>query len=404
MKVLHVIPSVSKVHGGPSYALASMEQALAARGIQITTATTDDDGPGRRLASREQPAQANGATRYYAAKRTEFYKVSPALAVWLARNIGAFDLVHIHALFSFASAVAAFAARRHGVPYVVRPLGTLNVYGIKQRRPLLKQLSFHLIEQRVLAHAAAVHFTSQAEWDEAKNLGLALPGVVIPLGVVGPNGAGEPEPPFKVGPGQLIVLFLSRLDPKKNVEGLIRAFALLGWRHPHVRLVIAGSGNANYVRSLRALAEVEGVADTIDWIGHIEGEAKWGALKAADVFVLPSFSENFGIAAVEAMIARCPCVIGRGVALAETVEGARAGIVTDPEPGAIAAAIDRLLNDERLRFEMGTRGYMLASQDFSADAMAVRLAELYERIIEETGQTALLPSADPNIGSPGPRQ
>lgn len=397
MKVLHVIPSVSRVHGGPSYALAMMERALTARGIEVTTATTDDDGAGRRLPTTEQPVYANGAGRYYAAKRTEFYKVSPALGGWLMRNTSAFDIIHIHALFSFSSAAAAFAARRHRVPYVVRPLGTLNSYGIEQRRPLLKQLSFRHIERRLLTHAAAVHFTSQEEWDEAKVLGIPLSGAVIPLGVIGPEPGDAADPPFVTWPGEKVVLFLSRLDPKKNVEGLIRAFAKVRSRHPHVRLVIAGDGAADYVSSLRALGASEGMGYSIHWTGHIEGRAKWGALKAADVFTLPSFSENFGIAAVEAMIAGLPCVVGRGVALAEAIDTAGAGLVTEPEPSAIAIALDRLLGDERMRAEMGTRAHALASQRFSADAMAARLVELYTRIVEDTGRMVPpTPAADPD--------
>jgi glycosyltransferase involved in cell wall biosynthesis len=189
-----------------------------------------------------------------------------------------------------------------------------------------------------------------------------------------------------------VVLFLSRLDPKKNVEGLIRAFATLRPSHPSARLVIAGAGAPDYVRSLRTLGASEGIDDKIHWAGHLEGNAKWGALRAADVFVLPSYSENFGIAAVEAMMAGRPCIVGGGVALAEEMDTAGAGIATEPEPSAIAGALDRLLSDDRLCTEMGARAAALASQRFSADAMGAGLAELYARIIQETGRT-VSPSA-----------
>ena len=132
MKALHVIPSLSSVHGGPTRALTLIERALASQGVMVETATTDDDGPGRRNGKAcSRPLAENGAVHWYFAKCAEFYKPSPAFARWITREVGRYDLVHIHALFSFVAPVAAWAARRAGVPYVVRPLGTLARYGMK---------------------------------------------------------------------------------------------------------------------------------------------------------------------------------------------------------------------------------------------------------------------------------
>lgn len=392
MKVLHAIPSVSKVHGGPTNALTMMERSLSAIGVAVTTATTDDDGPGRRLSAASRPQRVNGAMRYYARKWSEFYKLAPGLLVWLLRHGREFDVIHIHALFSFSSVAAAFAARARGIPYVIRPLGTLNDYGVKYRRPFLKAVSFRLIESRILSHAAAVHFTSLDEWDEAKVLGVTLRGVVIPLGVDGAEASDTSKPPFEVKAGQKVVLFLSRLDPKKNVEGLLRAFASVRQRHGHAVLVIAGDGPAEYVRSLKALAEVEGIADATVWTGHVEGPQKWGTFAAADVFVLPSLSENFGIAAVEAMLAGRACVIGRGVAIADAIAGAGAGLVTEPDARSIAHALKGLLDEEALRREMGARGRELAEREFASSVMAKRLVELYSSIarpVEPRGRASL---------------
>ena len=133
MRVLHVIPSLSAVHGGPTQAMASMEHALREQGVHLEIATTDDDGPDRHMAVPLGQAVAHaGTTHWYFPKRTEFYKVSPGLARWLAREAARFDLLHLHALFSFSTTAAARAARKAGVPYVVRPLGTLNHYGLTQ--------------------------------------------------------------------------------------------------------------------------------------------------------------------------------------------------------------------------------------------------------------------------------
>ena len=255
-------------------------------------------------------------------------------------------------MFSFSSLAAALAARLSGVPYIVRPLGILSTYGVNQRRPLLKRASFQLIERRILVNAAAVHFTSQQEWDKAELLGVRLRGAVVPLGVAGPD-ASRTKAPYSVRPGQKVVLFLSRLDRKKNIEGLLAGFALVRRAHPDVVLVVAGDGPAEYARSLWHRARTEGIAGFTVWTGHVEGIEKWGAFAAADVFVLPSFSENFGIAAVEAMIAGLPCVCGRGVAIGEAIAVAGAGVITDPDPVSIANDLGRLLEDKSARFRMG---------------------------------------------------
>ncbi|MBC7601880.1 MAG: glycosyltransferase, partial [Ramlibacter sp.] len=313
MKVLHVIPSLSQAHGGATSALVSMEAALLAAGVGVETAATDDDGPGRRNGHVcGVPLQEGGAVRWYFPKRTEFYKASPAFMRWIADNVTRYDLVHIHALFSFTSLVAARAAKRAAVPYIIEPLGTLNDYGLTQRRPWLKQLSLRLLEAPLLRSAAAVRFTSQQEALEARRLGLSLKEAVIPLGVELP-----PLAPTSVAPlganDTIGLLFLSRLDPKKNLEGLLDAMSLLRESAPQVHLVIAGDGPGPYVEQLKARCARLEIADIVHWAGHLESDAKEAAFADASIFVLPSFSENFGMAAAEALARGLPCVLGAGV-------------------------------------------------------------------------------------------
>jgi glycosyltransferase involved in cell wall biosynthesis len=386
MKLLHVIPSLSFAHGGPSHAVRLIERALRMRGVEVETAATDDDGPGVRNGKRcGEALKEDGVIRRYFPKRLEFYKVSPGFAWWVFRHVRDYEVVHIHALFSFTSVAAAWAARWAGVPYVVRPLGTLNRYGVTQRRPWLKQLSLKLIEGPILRHAAAVHFTADAERQEAETLGVPMRGVVVPLGIAPPmpQDASAFLMRFPQLGQQRIVLFLSRLDPKKNVEGLLRAFRLIGESLPDARLVIAGDGEAGYVAGLKQLAEALGLADRVVWTGFIDGKLKAGALSAAQVFVLPSFSENFGIAAAEALMAGLPCVLGKGVALADEVVQAGAGEATSPEPEAIAQALRSVLADEDRRKEMGRRAAILARERYSLEAMGERLAGVYGELLRK---------------------
>ncbi|HEX5957748.1 MAG TPA: glycosyltransferase [Hyphomicrobiaceae bacterium] len=376
LRVLHVIPSVSPRDGGPTRAIGIMERALSAAGVEVTTLTTDHGlGPAR------AGATENGARRIYAHTWLTPYKVAPGLLAHLLHRVGHYDVVHIHALFSFAATVAAWAAARRDVPYVVRPLGTLSGYGLNARRPRLKRLSMALIERHILGAAAAVHFTSRVELAEAKALGLTLRGVAIPLGV--DADAGSPAAPFSHAAlaDRRVILLLSRLDPKKNVEALIDAVAASPTLRGTAALLIAGDGDARYVAGLKARAAAAGVADRTVWLGHIEGAEKQAALAAADAFVLPSFSENFGIAAVEALAAGLPCVLGRGVAIANEVADAGAGVAVAPEPAAIAEALEGILGpDPAIGYDMAQRATCLAAQRFSTHAMAQRLIALYEDI------------------------
>jgi glycosyltransferase involved in cell wall biosynthesis len=381
MRVLQVIPSVSPVHGGPSRALADIERALAARGIEVTTATTNGDGDTRTLPLPcGVPIATACATRWYFSRSTVFYSVSAGLGRWLKDNIEAFDVVHAHALFSFAPVAAAFLARRASVPYVLRPLGVLAPYGMTQRHPFLKKVSFTLIERRLIESASAVHFTSSAEQAEAEALGLKCKGIVIPLGI-NLNGMATGEVLPKKPSDALNLLFLSRIDPKKNLEGVLQALQLVLAKKLDVTLSIAGNGHAQYIKSLQLLARDLAIDSHVNWLGYVEGQRKSDVLAAASAFVLPSYSENFGIAVVEALAAGLPCLVSRGVAIWSEIDKAGAGVVVSTAPREIAAGIEKILSNKRGISEMSVAARSLASSAFSMDAMGARLEDLYRDIL-----------------------
>lgn len=368
--------------------MRTMDTALRAAGIQVDVATTDDDGLGRHL---ELPLEqslavegdhASGA-HWYFHKNTEFYKCSWSFARWIKSHVRDYDLVHVHALFSFTSVVAARAAYRAGVPYVVRPLGTLSPYGLQQRRALLKRLSLRWVEGPVLERAAAVHVTSEQEREDVENLGFRVRCTLIPLGLPPePDAvkAAVPSSVFSPLANRRFVLFLSRLDPKKNVEALIDAFSRIASAFPDCVLAIAGAGEPGYAAQLRERAAQIAASDRVLWLGQVDGDVKASLLVNATVFVLPSYSENFGIAAAEALSAGLPCVLAEGVALAKTVALEGAGLATGTDAQSIAAAISTILSDGTLRETMSQHASALALREYSASAMASRLVALYNEV------------------------
>ena len=391
MRVLHVIPSLSAKHGGPSLVLPVLARALIDKGIEVVIATTDDDGVRAHLnVVLEIPVKSeSGATIFYFRKSTEFYKFSFQLTRWLFKHVATFDLIHIHALFSYSSVAAAFIAKRRRVPYIVRPLGVLNRWGMKNRRRGLKRLSLRWIEMPILRGAAAIHYTSRAEQIEAAAADAAIeriPSAVIPLPVeirglpVASYAARFRERFPNIG-DRPVVLFLSRIDPKKGLELLLAGFVDVVRTVPRAVLVLAGAGDDRYIALLRKMIEDKGLRDHVLWAGFLEGEDKAAAFAVASVYVLPSYSENFGIAAAEALAAGVPVVVSDQVALSADIKAANAGIVVSCEAGAIASAVVRLLGDADLREDFRRRGQALAVTSFSLKAVGTALRNFYALVL-----------------------
>lgn len=368
MRVLHVIPSLSPDEGGPSHVLPLMVEGLTRRGHEVVTATTH---------GRDELSPAGHSAHHSFPRQSEFYKVSFPLAQWVAAEAKNFDLVHVHALFSFSSIESARLAGKSGTPYVIRPLGVLNEYGVRSRRRWLKRLSIMTREAPMIRKAAAMHFTSEAEKNEAERLGIPMNSQVIPLGIEIPDSL----PNCEIGKSPS-VLFLSRIDPKKNIESLIK-----GWSHldPDIRrtwrLKIAGSGDPEYVRKLQGLCGQLGLTSRIDWCGFVKGEEKQQILSDSSIFILPSFSENFGIAAVEAMGAGIPSILTEGVAVGAEAAQANGCVLSNTDPESITSVLEQLMRSPEQRKVVAANGHAFARKHYSVSRMAEALESLYEGLV-----------------------
>jgi glycosyltransferase involved in cell wall biosynthesis len=394
MKVLHVIPSLSPKHGGTSSLIPLMAGSLANAGLKVDVATTDDDGPGHRFEDlTNQRVERDGYGVYYFRKQTEFYKISLPFRKWIAGHVSDYDLVHVHVMFSYTSNSAARFARGLGVPYLISPHGVLNGWGMKNRRRLIKALSFQFVEKPILRYAAAMHYTSRAEQREAEQAGATAPAAVIPLGIDTTVLKNLPGPEtflnrFPQAKGRTLILFLSRLDAKKGLDLLLPVFAETRRKHPLAVLVIAGSGEEGYVAGLRDHADRLGLTGDIIWTGFLGGVDKLSALAAATVFILPSYSENFGIALMEAMAAGLPCLTTPGVALAEDVQARAADVlmVVPAEVKPLAAALGQLLGDAALRARLGANAKRMAAGQFTISSMGAAFKKLYAEIAQSPKQ------------------
>ncbi|MCO5168003.1 MAG: glycosyltransferase [Planctomycetes bacterium] len=352
-----------------------MVRAIARAGADPLIATTDADGPNDRLdVPIERPFDYRGApTIFFRRDWSEAFKASRGLAKWLAREVGGFDVVHIHAVFSHASLVAARACRRAGVPYVVRPLGTIDPWSMAVK-PWRKRLVWAVAAGAALRHAAVIHYTTDGERDRAeRSLGLSR-GMVIPLGVAPAAFEGVRV----TSPAAGDVISLGRLDPKKNLEPLLEAWGDLIRRPAFAgrRLVIAGDGDPAYARHLQALAATH-APGTVTFTGWLEGAAKAQALAGAALFAAPSHQENFGIAVAEALAAGLPVLLSPKVDLAPAVVEAGAGWVVPGTRDALRDALVSALGDPAALADRGRRAAAMARDRFDWDAIGARLVDLY---------------------------
>ena len=359
----------------------TMAEALVNLGVSVDVVTTDDSGDGFLAVPLDHAVVENGVTYRYFRRQIDFYTVSWPLSRWLAEHIREYDLVHIHALFSFAATAGAFWASRYRVPYIVRPLGVLNCWGRRNRRPFLKRLSLRLIEQRILAKAALVHFTSEQEKCEAELLTHGIRTVVIPnpiagLGVSHRARAEYTGPRYPELAGKRVVLFLSRIDSIKGLPLLFNAFANVRAQRGDIVLIVAGNGDLSLVAQLREQAQRMGVEGDVIWAGFVQGEEKRALFGLADVFVLPSYSENFGMAAVEAMANGVPVIVSDQVGIHREIARQRAGLVIKCNSFELEDALRRMLDSPTLRSKASANARLLVEQ-FAPEVVTARLFREY---------------------------
>ncbi len=357
-----------------------MARAVAARGHEVEIYTTDWGLEGKVCADGRAVEDGGVAVRSFAVHAPRFWKTSLPMCAALRREIATFDVVHLHSLYLFHDWAVPALCRRGGVPYIVRPHGTLDPY-IRRRHRWRKALVEVLYQNRALRHAAAIHYTTAEEMRLATPHAHGARGVVVPNGFDldqfdrMPDGSGF-RARYPETAGRRIVLFLGRLHEKKGLDLLIPAFARTLAARPDLHLIVAGPDDGMAAELGRWVAR-EGIADRVSAIGMLAGEDKRMALAAAELFVLPSYSENFGIAVLEAMAAGLPVLISDQVNLWREISDASAGIVVACRADAVEAGLARLLDDPDMARRMGRAGAALAREKFTWPLVAAALEALY---------------------------
>ncbi|MFB8791473.1 MAG: glycosyltransferase [Potamolinea sp.] len=388
MKVLHVIPSLSKLKGGPTQIILEMVKALRECGVDAEIATTDDNGSERLDLPLRKRLEYEQVPVWFLPRFSPPLKdfiFSTELASWLWENSQNYDIIHTHYLFSFAPTCAAAIARYQKIPYIVIPYGMLTPWALDHQR--LKKQIYSIIERHNLNQAVAIHCSTSEEVRDVNNFQISTPSFVIPYGVHMPTFQPQAKQQIRqiygIPETRPIVLFLSRLHQKKRPDLLIEALNKLDAKNQDFHLIVAGSGEADYVNYLTNLVSSLNLQSQTSMVGFVTGETKDLLLQGSDVFVLPSFSENFGIAVAEAMAAGCSVIVTPDVQIAPEIAASQAGLVVTGEVDTVAEAIAQLLVSPSLRHQLGENGKRLVSNRYSWKAIAQNLQFVYSAVIQK---------------------
>lgn len=378
MRVLHVTPSFhpAVAFGGPIHSTKSLCDYLAvAPDIRLHVLTTDASGDQRacRLAlrARTQTFAAGYHVRY--CRRLAAVSVSTEMLARLPAAIRWAQIVHLTGVYSFPSLPVLSLCRALGKPLVWSPRGSLQASAQWREVPKngLKRM-FESFCGMIASRRVLIHTTSQMEADFSAKRMPGVPMIVIPNAIAVPPD--QPNRHWRPG-GTLRLMFMSRLHPKKGLDMLIDAMTQLG---SHVRLDIYGAGEPDHEQHFHRAVAARHLGDRVRFHGHVEGAAKRAAFDDADLFCLPTNSENFGIVVGEAL--------AHGVPVVTTMGAPWAGLRTHdcgrwiaPDQAALRTAISQLETADLA--QMGGRGRAWMAQAFAPQPLADQMAQTYRTLV-----------------------
>ena len=395
LSVLHIVPNVPGLPAavsGPMTVLRGLIPALAAAGVHCEVATVaDSDRPEYRFSIPATDTPVHTFPTTAPARLWNGY--APRLAPFLNRQLyaGRFQLVHIHEIWHYPGFAAARAARRHHIPTIISFHGDLDEWRLRYKR-LKKAVYLRCVQNRAIRAAAALHALTAAEKVRIRQLGYTQPLFVCPNGADLPDAADLPghaaaadaaafRKRFPQLAGKPTILFMGRIHPMKGVDLLAHSFTDLARRFPDARLLIAGPDQDGAQAPMESILRAGGVRDRVIFAGTLTGPDKHAALRQSQLFVLPSYSEGFSTAVVEAMAAGLPVVISEQCNFPEAAQHS-AGLVVPTDSAALTSAVSGLLADPALRCQMANNARALIAAHYSWPAIAAAMRRHYGDILE----------------------
>ena len=364
MKIIHVVPQIGTEAAGPSYSVPRLCQAIADHGNEVVLSCL-------------------GAERPIPGVRTEVFPSWPILrgfevshrhAMALRKDAGKVDIIHNHSLWSMVNVAAGWVVPGQRAKLVTAPRGTLSEWALAHSRRR-KQLVWPL-QRRALLRADLLQATCEEEYADIRRLGLRAPVAIVPNGIDLPDLI-----PRAADQDERTLLFLSRVHPKKGIELLLDAWAALESRYPQWRLRIVGPGEPEYLAALHAQATRNG-SRRVTFDGPLYGDEKVAAYRHADLFVLPTHSENFGMVVAEALAQECPAIVSHGAPWSGLDrEGCGWWIPNDVD--SLRATLDAAMaQPPEALYAMGAIGRQWMQRDFSWEGVAGMMEAAYRWVVD----------------------
>lgn len=368
MRILHCVPSLDDSDGGPARSVPALAAAQAACGADV------------RICTRTMPTiDISGYTG--------IGFVSGDLADVLCANWLP-DLVHDHGVWRRSNHLSAKVARNKRIPRIVSPRGMLEPWCLQHHR-LRKQAAWKLYQHRDLLSCTSLHATSEAEAVQFRRLGLNQPVIILPNGVSLPESQHQQHVDNQSTKRE--VVFLSRIHPKKGLLNLITAWKQVardGWQ-----LRIVGSDEGGHRREIENAVTENALQGSVMVSDPVYSEEKWDLLRNADVMVLPSFSENFGIVVAEALAVGTPVITTTGTPWSKLQEH-RCGWYVEPTSEGIAASLSTAMSSSREELAaMGDRGRRWVRQEFQWSEIGHRMLQSYEWLLSRSPADDRAPQA-----------
>jgi glycosyltransferase involved in cell wall biosynthesis len=381
-QVCHVIASINAHTGGPALSVTRLAEALLNHEISSHLFTLDYENLGKKILPEGVKMHCYPATFFARNFRGFQVNASHGLSHLAEREL---DLIHNHGLWMFQNLYARQSAVENKLPLVISPRGMLESWSLKRSR-MKKLLAWHLYEKKKLTNATLFHVTSTVEIQSLRSLGFKQPIALINNGVDFPNLDEQPSAAilnrlFPELENKRWLLFLSRVHPKKGLDNLLFAWQTLSLQFPDWHLLIAGPDLIGYQAKLESLTNKLGLQKRVSFTGMLEGIQKQSALANAELFVLPTHSENFGIAVAEALSYAVP-VITTKKAPWQSLSTEKCGWwIEDDQQSLTLALAEAMQMSCSERKEMGQRGRALAENNFSWGQVAREMAAVYRWIL-----------------------
>jgi glycosyltransferase involved in cell wall biosynthesis len=401
MRILLVIFGVAPRYGGLSVMGPELSRELVRQGHEVSIYTTDVDGPGHLDVPVDRPVISEGVKIHHFRGWRLPGNFVVSLGLWraLRDTVTHYDIVHSWSVYGFATTAAAYWCRERDVPHMVFPHGSLDPFLLRRNRPR-KWLYAKLFAERDYRRASAVLFNTEEEmrlaskWSGLKepegHTGRGPRRFVVPVGI-DPSWLQEPDaaagerlrskfPQFK---GRRLVVCLGRINFKKGLDILARAFARIAHGRDDLHLVVAGPDNEGYGKKVRRWLAGGGVLEKATFTGPLQGEERLAVMQEAEVFALPSYTENFGGVVTEAMASGVPVVISDQVNIWPDVSRAGAGLVVPCDVEATAQALRSILSDPEKGRRMGDSGRRWVAEHLPWKVVAAQMARAYGEIVLE---------------------